>query len=382
MHNAPALLVILAALTLSGCLDERSAPAPAAPADPALVELGRQLFSDRSLSSTGTQSCADCHVAAQAFTDPNQDLPVSAGAEADRFGTRNAPTAAYAALIPALHPEDDDGDVLWVGGLFLDGRVDSLEAQAQQPFFAAREMNLANAAELAARLRISASRSQFEAVFGDTSLAHDADPDQVLAQTARAIAAFERTPAFAPFSSKFDAYLAGATTLSADEAEGMALFIRADKGNCAACHVLSRGPDGTPPMFTDFTYDNLGVPRHPDHNLFAADFVDAGLETTLLERGVTGPAAAALRGKFRVPTLRNVALTAPYMHNGVFTDLQTVVEFYNTRDSNPGRWAALGTTEVPHTVNRSELGNLGLTDRETALLVAFMQTLTDGYVVP
>lgn len=363
---------------LSACLPtDQPTPAATAETPPALVQLGELLFSDATLSSNadhsgpGGQSCASCHVPAQAFTDPDTSRPVSAGSVAGRFGHRNAPTVAYAAFVPPLSATLEDGDVLWTGGLFLDGRVDSLEAQATQPFLNASEMNNASPAEVVARLRASPSATPFLQVFGADAL----DPgheEQAFARIASAIAAYERTPAVSPFSSRFDDYLAGRGKLTAEELEGMAVFVRADKGNCAACHSMARGPAGQPPLFTDFSYDNLGVPRNADPTYFPPDFVDEGLGATLAARGVAS--ADRFRGKFRVPTLRNIARTAPYMHNGVFTSLRQVIEFYSTRDSDPGRW---GATEIPSTVNRTELGNLRLSDREINALVAFLQTLND-----
>jgi cytochrome c peroxidase len=133
---------------------------------------------------------------------------------------------------------------------------------------------------------------------------------------------------------------------------------------------VSAGPNGESPAFTDFTYDNIGVPRNSVITIPDTE----GLASTAKTGG-----APALRGKFRVPTLRNIALTAPYMHNGVFTDLRTVLEFYNTRDTNPARWSAIGQTEVPETVNHAELGNLRLDEHELDALLAFLNTLTDGF---
>lgn len=362
---------------LAACLQDQRAPAGApAPASPALVTLGQTLFEDATLSANaahdgpGGQACASCHAAAQAFTDPDATLPVSEGAVAGRFGHRNTPTAAYAAFVPALGSTLDEGAVLWAGGLFVDGRVDSLEEQAGKPFLNSAEMNNDTVAELIDRLRASPSAVPFLAVFGADAL----DPGQeelAFRRMGQAIAAFERSPAVSPFNSRFDDFIAGRGALDPRELEGMAVFTRPDKGNCAACHVMARGPRGEPPLFTDFTYDNLGVPRNPDTAFFDVNFVDEALAATLAAKGLDG---SGLRGKFRVPTLRNIDRTAPYMHNGVFTSLREVVEFYNTRDTDPGRW---GATEVPATVNRSELGNLRLNDREVDALVAFLKTLSD-----
>lgn len=181
-------------------------------------------------------------------------------------------------------------------------------------------------------------------------------------------AAFERTPLFHPFNSRFDRYQRGEASLNALELEGLGLFARTDKGNCAARHVMTVGANGEPPQFTDFTYDNMGTPSNPAIGLPDTE----GLAATAKTGG-----NPALRGKFRVPSLRNVTLTAPYMHNGRFNDLRTVLEFYNTRDSDPERWAAMGATEVPATVNREELGRLNLSPHELDAIEAFLHTLTD-----
>lgn len=363
-----ALLILLPAL-LAGCLDEtsNSPSTTTAPASISLIHLGQTLFEDVSLSANGNQSCASCHGSSLAFTDPDNAIPVSEGSNAGLFGTRNTPTIAYARFVPPLHQEFAEGEMLWMGGLFLDGREDSLEDQAKRPFFNPVEMNNGDVASLITRLRSSPSATEFLSVFGADAL----DPgkeDQALEQIAHAIAAFERTPAFSPFTSRFDQYVRGEASLTPQELEGMALFVRADKGNCAACHVMSRGANGEPPVFTDFSYDNLGVPRNTDARFYTATFADPGLAANVR---VNNP---LLNGKFRVPTLRNIEKTAPYMHNGVFTDLRTVVEFYSTRDSDPQRW---GETEFPDTINRSELGNLRLSDKEIDAIVAFMKTLTD-----
>ena len=209
----------------------------------------------------------------------------------------------------------------------------------------------------------------------------------------QAIATFERTKAFAPFTSKFDYYRKGRALLSLQEARGMARYTDPNKGNCAACHPIAPLDDGTPPLFTDFTYDNLGVPRNPDNPFYMLgvgfnpdgwNFVDLGLGGAL---GI-----AEENGKFKVPTLRNIAVTAPYMHNGYFTDLRSVVKFYNDRDVVPTCVNAIWTrdvaavsqncwpeAEVAATVNHDELGNLGLSDQEIDDIVAFLKTLTDGW---
>jgi cytochrome c peroxidase len=251
-----------------------------------------------------------------------------------------------------------------VGGLFLDGRAQMLEEQAAGPLLNPLEMNNASKAEVVAKVRAAPYAPRLLQAFGPRALD---DVEGAFETITRALAAFERTPRFAPFSSRYDAFLAGRGRLSPKEARGLALFNDPKKGNCAACHPSTPSEDGTPPLFTDFTYDNLGVPRNPRGGISAqgAGAADLGLG------GVLG--VPAENGKFRVPTLRNVALTAPYMHNGVFESLEEVVRYYSTRDTQP--WPA---AEYPETVNREELGSLGLTEEEQGAIVAFLRTLTDG----
>jgi len=390
MHNNKNILLVVACVFgIAACSDKQvevsasgtdtTIPSITDTVPVTIEQLGGQLFADVSLSFTGTQSCASCHAAGNAFTDPNQSRPVSAGAVAGRFGTRNTPTAMYASLVPPLHQETTANGLRWVGGLFFDGRADDLEAQARAPLFNPLEMNLSDANDLRVRLGASPTRAAYESVYGAGSLADGVDTDLVVTRVAAAIAAFERGTGFQPFSSKFDAVLAGTATLTPQETLGRDVFTRPDKGGCAGCHTIGLGPAGDPPLFSNFTYENIGVPRNPDRNFYAADFVDTGLEATLLGRLIPVAQAENMRGRFRVPTLRNIALTAPYMHNGVLTDLRTVVEFYNTRDSDPARWEAIGVTEVPATVNTRVIGNLGLTTQEVDAVVAFMGTLSDGY---
>lgn len=351
-----------------------------------------QLFFDTTLSEPAGQSCATCHDPRVAFTDPDRSLPTSKGVIPGRAGNRNTPTAMYMAFSPAFHYDDEEG--VYVGGQFLDGRAASLEEQAKGPFLNPLEMNNTSRQQVVDKVRRATYAKLFKRVYGqnvfdDTDRAYDAIAD--------AIAAFERTRVLNRFTSKYDAWLAGKAKLTAQELRGLELYGRADKGNCAACHPNRPADDGTPPLFTDFTYDNLGVPRNP-HNPFYRlprefnpdgwKWVDKGLggRTDL----TTDPKAEA--GKFKVPTLRNIAVTGPYMHNGYFKTLRGVVEFYNSRDVKPvcknawadetealkkGCWPA---AEVSENINSEELGNLGLTPQEVDDIVAFLHTLTDGWL--
>jgi cytochrome c peroxidase len=356
--------------------DVRGADVTATPsASPAerrspLAALGERIFNDVGLSTPAGQSCATCHVSSLAFTDPDQDIPTSRGVLDERFGVRNTPMATYAMFVPPLAFDEEEG--LFVGGLFLDGRASTLEAQAAQPFLNPLEMNNADRAAVVRKLAQAPYRNQFRRSFGshifdDVDAAYDA--------MTRAIAEFERTRPFRRFTSKYDAYLAGTARLNRQERRGLRLFEDPAKGNCAACHPSAVSEDGSLPQFTDFTYDNIGMPKNPNNPFYTlppelnpegADFIDRGLGKT-----VDDPAED---GKFRVSSLRNIELTAPYGHNGFFPDLTSVVEFYNSRDV--AEWPA---AEVPETMNTEELGNLGLSADEVDAIVAFLRTLTDGY---
>ena len=333
-------------------------------------QLGETLFFETALSPDPGMACANCHRPEVAFADPETGLPVSRGVHVGRFGNRNDQPVTYALYAPPLH--FDEAEEIWVGGLFWDGRVNTLEEQSQGPPLNPLEMANTDTLSIADRLRALPYADRFEAIYGPFAL----DDDHTAYENmARAMAAFERTKPFRRFDSKYDLYLAGEVDLSAQELRGMDLFVDEKKGNCAACHPHTAAEDGTPPLFTDFTYDNLGVPKNPalpfytlppSLNPDGAEWVDRGLGVTLDD--------PAWDGFFRVPSLRNIALTPPYMHNGVFNTLFEVVAFYNSRDVGP--WPE---PEIARGVNKDELGDLGLSNTEMDDIVAFMLTLTDGY---
>jgi cytochrome c peroxidase len=321
--------------------------------------LGGLLYFDRNLSNPAGQSCADCHLPAAGFADPDQAIPVSEGVIAGKFGTRNSPSAAYASLSPPL---SFDGE-LWIGGQFWDGRQPTLEGQAMQPFLNPLEMNNTMQGVIDA-VRKSKYANLFRAVYGADSLDN---VETAYPLVAKAIAAFERTRLFNSFSSNYDCYLKGKAKLSKKEKRGLELFNDPLKGNCAACHP-STSVDGSPIAFTDFSYDNLGIPKNYEIEELKGEPVpiDLGLGETI------GPSED---GKFKVMSLRNIAKTPPYGHNGYFKTLREIVHFYNTRD--------VETWPLPEVdndnVNRDELGDLGLKPSEEDAIVAFLLTLTDGY---
>jgi len=374
-------LLISATLLLSACNDTivNEFPKDANLTDKQL--LGKNLFLDSNLSEPAGQSCASCHIPSAGFVDPDSEIPTSRGNDPIRFGSRNTPTAAYAAFIPAFHFDTTEG--LYIGGQFVDGRAATLEEQAQQPFFNVLEMNNPDTETLIKKIRTSAYAGLFRRIYGNDALDN---AELALDNIGDAIAQFERTDFFAPANSKFDAVLAGKARFTAQERRGLIIFDDENKGNCAACHP-STSSDENPPLFTDFTYDNLGVPSNAnnpflslnsDLNPEGGNFRDQGLGSGD-NAAVLVADLAAQSGKFRVPTLRNIAITAPYMHNGVFSTLKEVVDFYNTRDVEGGIGHNINP-EIAENVNTDELGNLGLTDQEVLDLIAFLETLTDGFV--
>jgi len=340
------------------------------------IELGEAIFNDPNLSEPAGQSCADCHDAAAGFADPatSNFVPVSEGVVAGRFGNRNAPTAAYASFIPDFHLDTSENQ--YVGGQFLDGRSANLIEQAKGPFL--NELEMANSSEsmVIDKIKAATYADMFRTVYGSASLE---DVSSAYNNMADAIAAFESTDAFAPFSSKFDAHLAGTTQLTDQEARGLDLF--ENKGLCTECHIIQ---EGNQPLFTNFTYSNIGTPANPNNPFYATDpdFIDLGLADN---PNLTTDSSLE-QGKFRVPTLRNVELTAPYLHNGVLQTLEEVVNFYNTRDSNQCYGAnaeplinCWPLPEVEVNVDIASMGDLLLTEDEEADLVAFLKTLTDGF---
>lgn len=348
--------------------------------------LGRQLFFDTNLSEPAGQACSTCHDPSMAFTDMDKTSPTSKGAVSGLHGNRNTPTAMYSAFAPVFHFDQNDG--LYIGGQFLDGRASTLADQAKGPFINPVEMANPTAETVVNKVRNASYAPIFNTVYGADALS---DPQLAYNRIADAIAAFEESPVLNRFTSKYDFYLRDKATLTKQEKRGLKIFEAANKGNCAACHP-NRPVDGVPPLFTDHSYDNLGIPKNPD-NLFyqmsspfnpdGAYFVDLGLGASLNMPDEDG--------KFKVPTLRNVAVTAPYMHNGYFKTLRSTVEFYSNRDikqqcpndltseANALKQSCWPTPEVQNNVNHTELGALNLKAQDIDDLVAFLKTLTDGY---
>jgi len=377
-------------------------------------ELGKSIFFDQNLSINNNQSCAACHGPGAGWTGPDAAInaggAVYEGSIPDRFGDRKPPSSAYATPSPVLHFVIQRKEAVFIGGNFWDGRATGerlgspAAEQAQGPFLNPLEQALPDAAGVVTRICASAYGGLFTQVCGadacdvaNVSAAYDC--------VGYSVAAYEGSPEVNQFTSKYDAFLAGRVDLTKEEKQGLNLF--KSKGKCANCHVLDPGPGGLPPLFTDFTFDNLGVPGNPDNpfynepdfNPLGLAWIDLGLGGFLKSRVDYQQYAPANLGKMKVPTLRNVDKWDPalgvkvkaYSHNGYFKSLWQIVHFYNTRDAKPpcvdaftraedalaqGCWPV---PEVPVNVNTKELGNLHLTTAQEMAIVAFMRTLSDGY---
>jgi len=433
---AAALIAALAGLSGSTASPEK--PAALTP----MQQLGKAIFSDTELSFNRNQSCAQCHAPDAGFSGPNSEInargAVYEGSILGRFGNVKPPAASYVTPAPVLYHKMEDGEPLFIGGLFFNGRATGKKLgsaaadQSQEPFLDPREMALPDTACVVYRVCNPNDPDAYPVKPGDIwggqvckidwPKDRDIDADcskldeplpleketrekamAAFDRIARSIAAYLASPEVSPYSSKFDFYLAGKTELSAQEQLGMEVFM--DKGLCADCHIMEPGPNGEPPLFTDFTYDNLGVPRNRENPFYGQkvynpegeEWVDIGLGGPLAKDPFYKSAAAAQAGKQKVPTVRNVdkrpdpGFVKSYTHNGYFKTLKGLVHFYNTRDTKPACPDPLASeaealaqncwpeAEVKQNMNKDELGDLKLTEAEEQALVAFMKTLSDGY---
>jgi cytochrome c peroxidase len=380
-----ALALALAACGGGGTTGDQ--PPPSETELSAEAALGEKIFADASLSASGKQSCASCHDPDRGHSPPNALAVQLGGPNGDLQGTRKAPGIRYLARnLPFFFAADGTP----TGGFFWDGRARTFAEQATEPFLNPFEMANADKASVVAKLAAAPYAEEFKRVFGANVFA---DVEGAYLRLSLAVQQYEREDVeFNAYSSKYDAFLRGRAALSDAELRGLALFNSPTKGNCAACHPSARA-DGAPPIFTDFSYDNLGLPRNPEieRNADPAYF-DLGLcqRADLAERG-------DLCGAFKVPSLRNVALRGAFFHNGRFKTLKDALTFYVQRDTNPEKWyplAADGTVmkfddlpaEFRVNVNTSEvpydrrIGDApALSDAEIDDVIAFLKTLSDGY---
>jgi len=370
-------------------------------------QLGKDLFFDQNLSVNGNQSCAACHGPDVGWTGPDQPInahrAVYEGSIPGRFGNRKPPASAYAPFSSIFYFSRKAGG-MFIGGNFWDGRATGEKLgnpaadQAQGPFLNPLEQALPDASAVVAGVCTGSYVGLFRQVCGQNAC-DSANTNAAFDCIGFAIAAYEASREVSAFTSKFDAYLAGQVKLTTQERQGLNLFN--GKAKCALCHVDT----GKAPLFTDFTYDNLGVPRNPENpfynettfNPLGAAWIDEGLGGFLQTRPDYAGYARRNMGKFKVPKLRNVDkrpspdFVKAYSHNGFFKSLESIVHFYNTRDvlgtcpeGSTEAYALLNQCwplpELSLNMNTKELGNLRLTSDEEAAIVGFLKTLSDGYV--
>jgi cytochrome c peroxidase len=365
-----------------------------------MTALGRLAFEDESLSVSGRQSCASCHDPRNHFS-PSNALPAQFGGPSLHTpGHRNPPSLMYLqTTIPYTehYIDDEDGhgiDAGPTGGLTWDGRARSPQEQALIPLFAAHEMGNRDARALAAHVRAAPWAKRFQAAFSGPGENVLDDPAETVAWLASALEVYQQDAAtFYPFTSKFDAVTREQAQFTPQEQRGLALYEDPEKGNCASCHPSIRRSDGGQPFFTDTGHIALGVPRNPA--------IAANRDPRYHDLGLCGPDRTDLKdvaddcGRFKAPTLRNVATRRSFFHNGRFHDLREVVEFYLTRDSDPARWYPRGRDGKVRKFDdlpRKYQGNVNdeapfeplpgnkprMTAAEIDDLVAFLGTLTDA----
>jgi cytochrome c peroxidase len=366
----------------------------------ALEALGRTLFFDPSLSASGQMSCASCHDPAHGF-GPANALPVQLGGKDIRQpGLRAVPSLKYLQALPQFtehfFESDDEGDDSIdngpTGGFTWDGRMDRARDQASSPLLSPFEMGNESAADVVARARTASYAGDLRKIYGDTIFD---DTGKAFAALGHALEVFQQSYRdFYPYSSKYDAFLAGRAKLTAQEARGLALFNDPAKGNCGNCHRSSPGDDGTPPQFTDFGLIAIGVPRN--------SAIPANGDARYFDLGLCGPLRTDLAsrteycGLFRTPSLRNVALRQTFFHNGLVHSLREAIAVYVERDTNPAKWYprdAAGHVEKFDDLPARYRGNVNkeapfggklgdaavLSDSDIDDMVAFLKTLTDGY---
>jgi len=405
---------LLALFTVAAGLSAAETPVPLPwaadpPAAPALARaaeiatLGRELFLDPSLSASGRQSCATCHDPDNHFAPSNGASVQLGGAHLEQSGTRATPALTYTVATPFFtehyYESEDEGDESLdqgpTGGRTWDGRVNRPREQAAIPLLSGNEMANASEAAVAERAAHAAYAVRLRSLYGDDLFA---DPHRVFLAIGAALEAYQETPAeFSPFTSKYDAYLRGQVALSAREVRGLAAFNDPRRGNCAHCHRSGLSPAGTLPMFTDYGFVALGVPRN--------EKIPANADPRYFDLGACGPQRRDLArrpefcGLFKAPSLRNAATRHSFYHNGVFHTLADAVAFYATRDTNPERWYPRGSdgkvrkfNDLPNEYQRNinfeppfdrRPGRPpALSEQDINDIVAFLGTLTDGFEVP
>ncbi len=396
----------------------------------AMAQLGRLIFYDASLSSSGRLSCSSCHSPRNFYGPPNGAPAMFGGPTLSAQGVRAVPSLMYLQIQPNFSIGPDPGgdsetpvalpqlaqkastavraqktaqstvqsaaNMVPVGGLFWDGRVNTLQDQAMGPLLSPYEMDGGSVARVAAKLQASPYADRFTQLFGPQIFA---SPGMAVSEALFAVARYQiEDPSFHLYSSKYDAWLEGKARLSPAEMRGYALFNDPAKGDCGACHLDQPTPDGQPPLFTDHQFEALGVPRNMQ--------LAVNQKANYYDLGICGPYRTDLAaltqycGMFLTPTLRNAATRHVFFHNGVYHDLQHVMDFYDFRDTEPGKiypsgaggqiqkyndlpkrdWANIDTADPPFTL---QLGQTpALTPGEEHDIIAFLETLNDGYDNP
>jgi cytochrome c peroxidase len=391
----------------------------------AMALLGRQIFYDPSLSSSGKLSCASCHSPDHAYGPPNDGPVMLGGSTLTRQGARAVPSLTYLDRQPGFSIGPDDpaaenvnlaelaavaqtstraqktatqtsqsaANMVPQGGLFWDGRADTLQIQAIVPLLDLREMDGGSIEKVAEKLRYAPYADSFRVLFGENIFQN---PEMLVSEAMFAVARYQiEEPSFHPYTSKFDYWLEGKASLSESEMRGYRLFNDPDKANCGGCHLSQPSPDGLPPLFTDHQYEALAAPR----NAALTDNKDV----RYFDLGVCGPIRTDIAdqtqycGMFLTPTLRNTATRHAFFHNGVFHTLQQVLDFYNFRDTNPEKIyprAADGTVQKFNDIPVQFQANVDVSDppfnrhlgetpamtaQDEADIIAFLKTLNDGY---
>ena len=397
---------------------------PVAPIS-AMAQLGRQIFYDPSLSSSGKLSCASCHSPEHAYGPPTDGPVMLGGPKLTRQGARAVPSLTYLERQPSfsIGPDDPEAEnvdlaqmaalgqqstraqktatqtsqsavnIVPQGGVFWDGRADTLQAQATTPLLDPREMDGGSIAIVAAKLGHAPYAKHFTELFGENIFKNR---EMLVSEAMFAVARYQiEEPSFHPYTSKFDYWLEGKARLSDGEMRGYRLFNDPNKANCGGCHISQPSPDGLPPLFTDHQYEALAAPR----NAALTDNKDS----RYFDLGVCGPIRTDIAdqkqycGMFLTPTLRNTAMRQAFFHNGVFHTLPQVLDFYNFRDTNPEKIyprAADGAVQIFNDIPVQYQANVDVSDppfnrhlgetpamtaQDEADIIAFLNTLNDGY---
>ena len=360
----------------------------------AVAALGKRIFFDTSLSASGRMSCATCHSPQYAYGPPNGLAVQRGGAGMDLQGARAVPSLRYVLnrtpiwSIPYVASQAErilEGEEPPRGGFGWDGRFNTLRDQATFPLLAPSEMANPSPAAVVAELQRASYADEFRKVFGADIFS---DPGRAYTAALAALERFElNDPSFRPFSSKFDDYMDGKTELAAQELRGKALFDDPQRGNCAVCHLDRQGADGSHPLFTDYQFEALGVPRNPE--------IAANASANYHDQGVCGPLRddqaeqTKYCGLFKTPTLRNVATRGTFFHNGRFHTLKEALRFYVRRDTDPKLWypvskfddlpevarANVDVIDKPLTLKEGDAPTWS--DAEIEDVIAFLETLTD-----